>query len=150
VGSVPAIVGVELGLGFKRAGLRGSAAQDAFYVSGTERPVVQRRSNRAGGVEGGMTNGSPLVLRAAMKPIPTMTSPLPSVDLQDMTAAPAHKERSDIVAVPAATVVAEAEVCLVLASAYVEKFGGDCLGDLQEALRLYCARLEARGLWRRS
>ena len=97
-----------------------------------------------------MTNGSPVVMRAAMKPIPTMTSPLPSVNLRDMKAAPAHKERSDIVAVPAATVVVEAEICLVLASAYVEKFGGDCLEDLQEALRHYCLRLEERGLWRRS
>ncbi len=85
-----------------------------------------------------------------MKPIPTMTSPLPSGDLVGLPPAPAHKERSDIVAVPAATVVVEAEVCLVLASAYVEKFGGDCLGDMQEALRLYGERLEARGLWRHS
>lgn len=149
VGSIPAIVGVELGLGFARSSRPGSQTHDAFFLEEREgQAFVSRRTNWAGGLEGGMSNGSPLVLRAAMKPIPTLTTPLPSVDLSTMAQAPAHKERSDIVAVPAALVVAEAEVCLVLGAAYLEKFGGDCLADTLGSLEQYRRRLETRGLWR--
>jgi chorismate synthase len=97
-----------------------------------------------------MTNGMPLVVRAAMKPIPTLARPLPSVDLALMAPVPAHRERSDVMAVPAARVVGEAAVAFELANAYLEKFGGDALGDILVALAAYQARLESKGLWRRS
>ena len=88
-----------------------------------------------------MTNGEPLVVRAAMKPIPTLMRPLASVDLDTLEAVDASRERSDVCAVPAAAVVAEAEVALVLADAYTEKFGGDALGDLVAAREAYLARI---------
>ena len=97
-----------------------------------------------------MTNGNPLLVRAAMKPIPTLTQPLPSVDLSNMMPVEAHRERSDVVAVPAARVVGEAMVALELASALLDKFGGDRISDLVRALETYSRELEERGLWRRS
>ena len=97
-----------------------------------------------------MSTGMPLVIRAAMKPIPTLTTPLPSVDLNTMQAVSAHVERSDVTAVPAASVVAEAMVAYVVAAAYLEKFGGDSLVDLLGSVAAYEKRLETRGLWRRS
>ncbi len=109
-----------------------------------------RSSNNAGGLEGGMTTGMPLVLRAAMKPIPTLTTPLPSVDMASMKPVDAHYERSDVCAVAAARVVGEAMVAYVLAAAYLEKFGGDSLADLRQAIGAYEERLGGRGLWRRS
>ena len=92
-----------------------------------------RPTNHAGGLEGGMTNGEPLVVRAAMKPIPTLMRPLPSVDFDTLEPIDASKERSDVCAVPAAGVVGEAEVAMVLAQVYMEKFGSDCLGDIVAA-----------------
>ena len=109
-----------------------------------------RAGNNAGGVEGGMSTGMPLVIRAAMKPIPTLTSPLASVDLGTMEAVSAHVERSDVTAVPAARVVAEAMVAYVVAGAYLEKFGGDSLADTLESVAAYENRLGMSGLWRRS
>jgi chorismate synthase len=100
-----------------------------------------RDTNRAGGLEGGMTNGEPLVVRAAMKPIPTLMTPLASVDIDTLDAIDASRERSDVCAVPAAAVVAEAEVALVLANAYAEKFGGDSVTDMRTALDVYRARI---------
>ncbi len=97
-----------------------------------------------------MTTGMPLVLRAAMKPISTLTTPLPSVDVQTHRDADAHVERSDVVAVPAARVVGEAAVALILAQAYLEKFGGDSMEQLRAALLAYEGTLEERGLWHRS
>ena len=97
-----------------------------------------------------MTNGMPIVIRAAMKPIPTLTTPLPSVDISTMTNTEAHVERSDVSAVPAARVVGEAMAALVLAGAYLEKFGGDSVEQFRAAIRTYEETLEARGLWRRS
>ena len=88
-----------------------------------------------------MTNGEPLVVRAAMKPIPTLMRPLPSVDLDTLEPIDASKERSDVCAVPAAAVVGEAEVAMVLAQAYMEKFGSDCLGDIVAAQEAYLARI---------
>jgi chorismate synthase len=99
-----------------------------------------RDTNRAGGLEGGMTNGSPLRVRAYMKPIPTMLSPLPTVDLATREATQARYERSDVCAVPAAAVVGEAVVCWTLADALLEKFGGDTVGDLLAAMEAYAAR----------
>jgi chorismate synthase len=122
--SIPAIKGVEIGLGFAAARLPGSQLHDAMDPTAAG---VTRRTNHAGGIEGGMTNGEPLLLQVAMKPIPTMTKPLPSIDIATGAATEAHAERSDVCAVPAAGVVAEAMVAYVLADAVLEEFGADTL-----------------------
>jgi len=151
VGSIPAIKGVEIGRGFAAAHLPGSQVHDAIVLrEGAGEAVLHRPTNRAGGLEGGMTNGMPLIVRAAMKPIPTLMRPLPSVDLATMQPVSAHRERSDVEAVPAARVVAEAMVALVLADAYRDQFGGDSLADVLRSVESYQARLAARGLWRPS
>jgi len=150
LGSIPAIKGVELGLGFAAASLPGSEVHDALFPSQAQRGSIERRSNRAGGMEGGITNGLPLVIRAAMKPIPTLMAPLASVDLRDGSATSAHRERSDVEAVAAARVVGEAMVALELADAYLEKFGGDSVEELVAAVRRYEETLRERGLWSRS
>ena len=137
--SIPAIKGVEIGDGFLASTLPGSRVHDEIHYD-TARGY-HRLTNRAGGLEGGMSNGEPLVLRAAMKPIPTLMTPLASVDIQTHEPVDASKERSDVCAVPAAAVVAEAEVALVLADAYLRKFGSDTLSDIQAALVAYRARI---------
>jgi chorismate synthase len=136
--SIPAIKGVEFGLGFRSAELPGSQVHDEIVYA--EDGYV-RSTNRAGGLEGGMTNGEELIVGAAMKPIPTLMTPLASVDVDTHEAVDASRERSDVCAVPAAAVVAEAEVAVVLAAAYIEKFGGDTLGDMKAALERYEQRL---------
>jgi chorismate synthase len=137
--SIPAIKGFEVGEGFGLAELRGSQAHDPIhYAAGVG---FTRPSNHAGGLEGGMTNGEPLVVRAAMKPIPTLMRPLASVDLETLEPVDASKERSDVCAVPAAAVVAESEVALVLADAYLGKFGSDALVDILAARDAYLARI---------
>ncbi|MBN1630723.1 MAG: chorismate synthase [Thermoleophilia bacterium] len=149
--SIPAIKGVEVGTGFENAVRRGSQVHDRLVTVGDgERRRIGRVSNRAGGLEGGMTTGMPIVLRAAMKPIPTLTSPLPSVDLETLQPSLAHVERSDVTAVPAASVVGEAMVAYVLAQAYLEKFSSDSMAELKAAVTHYETGLEERGLWRRS
>jgi len=136
--SIPAIKGFEIGDGFSAARVPGSLAHDEIrYTDG----AYVRPTNRAGGLEGGMTNGEPLVIRAAMKPIPTLMRPLASVDLDTHEAIDASKERSDVCAVPAAAVVAEAEVAFVLAQAYLDKFGHDSLADIIGARDAYLARI---------
>lgn len=155
VGSIPAIKGVEIGLGFGAASRPGSLVHDPLVLAPEEAPSgagtwITRARNNAGGLEGGVTNGMPVVVRGAMKPIPTMTRPLPSVDLQTLQPVDAHRERSDVEAVAAARVVGEAAVALELAVAVLEKFGGDTLADLLAAVEHYEQRLEARGLWRPS
>jgi len=137
--SIPAIKGVEMGGGFALAGLTGSQVHDEIVPTGTGAP--RRTSNRAGGIEGGMSNGEPLVLRAAMKPIPTLMRPLRTVDLRTGEAADAARERSDVCAVPAAAVVAEAEVALVLADAYQLLFGHGPIDDVKKSLAAYRARI---------
>ncbi|AKX96980.1 chorismate synthase [Neomoorella thermoacetica] len=133
--SIPAIKGVEIGAGFRVAALPGSRAHDAIaYRKGQG---FYHPTNRAGGLEGGLTNGETLVLRAAMKPIPTLMHPLPSVDLVTKQPATASIERSDVCAVPAAAVVAAAAVAWVLAGAILEQFGGDYLPVIQERLAAY-------------
>lgn len=132
---IPGIKGVEFGAGFKGADLLGSQMHDA--ISYTPETGWERAGNQAGGIEGGMTNGEPLILRAAMKPIPTLYQGLPSVDLETREPRTAGAERSDLTAVPAAGVVAEAMVAWVLASAMQEKFGGDTLPELQQAFHAY-------------
>ena len=137
--SIPAIKGVEIGDGFACACRPGSAVHDEIVLDA--RGVLRRSTNRAGGIEGGMTNGEPLVLRAAMKPIPTLMRPLATVDLATGEVADAARERSDVCAVPAAAVVAEAEVALVLADACQDLLGRGCLADMQRALDAYRARI---------
>jgi chorismate synthase len=137
--SIPAIKGVEIGDGFLAATLPGSRVHDEIHYDTA--CGYHRLTNRAGGLEGGMSNGEPLVLRAAMKPIPTLMTPLASVDIQTHEPVDASKERSDVCAVPAAAVVAEAEVALVLADAYLRKFGTDTLSDIQAALAAYRTRI---------
>lgn len=139
--SVPAIKAVEIGDGWQGAARLGSEVHDAIFHS--KEDGFHRHSNRAGGLEGGMTNGQPLVLRAAMKPIATLMRPLPTVNVQNMQPADAARERSDTTAVAAASVVVEAMVAWVLADAITERFGGDTLGELQE--RLGAARRKENG-----
>src|SRR5271155_4410573 len=137
--SIQAIKGVAIGDGFKVAGLPGSQAHDEIFFS-PERGYY-RETNRAGGLEGGMTTGCPLIVRAAMKPLPTLTKPLRSVDIETHEPAQALRERTDSCTVPAAGVVGEAMVALVLADAYRTKFGGDHIDDVLEALRAYEERI---------
>ncbi len=139
--SVQAIKGVECGLGFEAARRPGYEAMDEI---GAVYPP-HRSSNHAGGIEGGITNGMPLVLRAAMKPIPTQKRPLKSVDLATGSPVEAAYERSDVCAVPAASVIAEAMVACVLAEALAEKFGGDSMDETRSNLEAYIATLELRG-----
>ncbi|MGB9919523.1 MAG: chorismate synthase [Moorellales bacterium] len=141
--SIPGIRGVEIGLGFEAASRRGSEVHDPiFWEAGRG---FYRGSNHAGGLEGGVTNGQPLVLRAAMKPIPTLRKPLVSVDLRDRQPVLAAYERSDVCAVPAASVVGEAMVALVLADALLEKVGGDSLEEVRANLENYRHHLAAFG-----
>lgn len=137
--SIQAMKGVSIGDAFTIAGLPGSAAHDEIFYS-TERGYY-RETNRAGGLEGGMTNGDPLVVRGAMKPLPTLTKPLRSVDTSTHEPAQALRERTDSCTVPAAGVVGEAMVALVLADAYRAKFGGDHIDDVLEAVRAYRERI---------
>jgi chorismate synthase len=125
---------VEIGGGFHSAAVFGSEAHDAYELRGKK---VGYRSNRSGGIDGGMTTGQLLVARAAMKPIATLMKPLDSVDLRTMTPAKAHVERSDACAVPAAAVIGESLVCLVLADALLDKFGGDSLGEILPRLKAW-------------
>ena len=141
--SIQAAKGVGLGDGFDLAGRPGSEAHDEIFYS-DERGYF-RETNRSGGLEGGMTTGEPLVARVAMKPLPTLTKPLRSVDIASREPAQALRERTDSAVVPAAGVVGEAMLALVLAGAYREKFGGDHLDDVRAAVAAY----EARIGWRR-
>jgi chorismate synthase len=137
--SIQALKGVSIGDGFAVAGLPGSEAHDEIFYS-PERGYY-RETNRAGGLEGGMTNGCPLVVRGAMKPLPTLTKPLQSVDTETHEPAQALRERTDSCTVPAAGVVGEAMVALVLADAYRRKFGGDHIDDVLQAVRAYQERI---------
>jgi chorismate synthase len=137
--SIQAIKGVSIGDGFAVAGVPGSQAHDEIFFS-PERGY-HRETNRAGGLEGGMTTGDPLIVRGAMKPLPTLTKPLRSVDTDTHEPAQALRERTDSCTVPAAGVVGEAMVALVLANAYREKFGGDHIDDVLEAVRAYRERI---------
>jgi chorismate synthase len=142
--SIQALKGVGVGDGFALAERVGSQAHDEIFWS--DERGYNRETNRAGGIEGGMTTGDPLVVVGAMKPLPTLTKPLRSVDTETKEPAQALRERTDSCTVPAAGVVGEAMVALVLASAYREKFGGDRMDDVRAALRAY----EERIGWRRA
>ena len=136
--SIPAVKGVELGLGFEAARRKGSEVHDEIM------PGFARATNRAGGTEGGMTTGEPLVIRVAMKPISTLMSPLKTVDLKTGGPAQAQSERSDVTAVPAMGVIAEAMLAIVLTEALLEKFGGDALSELKRNVDGYLAQVRAR------
>jgi chorismate synthase len=130
--SIHAVKGVEIGEAFANARLRGSQVHDAFMI---RKNKVTRPTNRAGGLEGGISNGEMIVLRAAMKPIATLAHPLRSVDVLKLSNVRARYERSDVCAVPACSVIGEAVVAPVLASAFLEKFGGDSLRELTTRLK---------------
>jgi chorismate synthase len=154
--SLPAVKAVEIGLGVEAARRPGSEVHDAVDAApgmtppaGESRGGVRRRTNRAGGLEGGITTGEPLVVRVAMKPIATLMSPLPTIDLRTGAAANAQSERSDVTAVPALGVIAEAVVAIVLADAMLEKFGGDSLGEMRRNVAGYLDALGARWIARR-
>ncbi len=138
---IQAVKGVEIGEGFGLAGLRGSEAHDEIV---RDDRGLHRTSNRAGGIEGGVSNGEEIVVRAAMKPLPTLMQPLASVDLETGEPGEALVERSDVSAVEALAVVAEAAVAWELARAAREKFGGDALGDFLAAHKAYLERIDWR------
>jgi len=133
--SIPGIKGVEIGAGFEAAGKFGSEVQDEIFYQ--KEKGFYRKTNRAGGLEGGMTNGEPLILRAAMKPISTLTKPLHSVDLISKKPTVAAKERADVCAVPAAAVIGEAVIAFEIAKAFREKFGGDSLEEVKRNYESY-------------
>ena len=141
--SIQAIKGVEIGDGFSNALKFGSEVHDEIFVD--EEKKIFRKTNRAGGIEGGMSNGEPIIIRAAMKPIPTLMKPLRTVDIETKTATTASKERSDTCAVWAAAVVGEAMAAIVMADAITDKFGGDALCDTLQNLKNYRARVENFG-----
>ena len=142
--SIPSVKGVELGLGFAQTRLLGSEVHDVIEGRAQDGTWIHR-SNNAGGLTGGMTNGQPLVVRGAVKPISTLARPLPSADLVSGAAVEkAHYERSDISVVPAAGVIGEAMVLLALTAATLEKFGGDSLAEVQDNLARYLERITRR------
>lgn len=126
--SIPAIKAVEIGAGVEAATLSGSNMHDEMYVEGKQ---IYRKTNNAGGLEGGMTNGESIVIKGTMKAIPTMRTPLSTVDLLDYSQTQAHFERSDTCAVPACAVVAESRVAIVLVDEFLKKFGGDSLEEIK-------------------
>jgi chorismate synthase len=144
--SIPAVKGVEIGLGFDAARRTGADVHDEIELAPGQALTGQarRRSNRAGGLEGGMTTGEPLVVRVAMKPISTLMRPLETIDVATATAAAAVVERSDVTAVPAMGVIAEAMAAFVLAQALLEKFGGDSLAEVRRNYAGYVARVGER------
>lgn len=140
--SIPAIKGVEIGAGFKVADLPGSQIHDEMFLD--ENNKIYRKTNNAGGLEGGMTNGEDIIIRAAMKPIPTLMHPLNSIDIEKHTEIKACKERSDVTAVTAAAVVGEAMTAYVLANAMLESFGGANMTDMLNNFKAYNERINSR------
>ena len=144
--SIPAVKGVEIGMGFQAARVTGAVVHDAIELA-RGRPLagnVRRTTNRAGGLEGGMTSGEPLVVRVGMKPISTLMRPLATVDVATSEAAAAVAERSDVTAVPAMGVIAEGMLALVIANAFAEKFGGDSLGEMRRNYDAYLSHIAGR------
>ncbi len=144
--SIPAVKGVEIGMGFAAARATGADVHDEIELAPgrTRAGNVRRRTNRAGGLEGGMTSGEPLVVRAAMKPISTLMRPLATVDVATGSSAAAVAERSDVTAVPAMGVIAEGMLALVLANAFAEKFGGDSLEEMRRNHDAYLSHIARR------
>ena len=143
--SIQAIKGVEIGMGFEVASRPGSEVHDPIQFDPAQLETNQlgyvRPTNNAGGFEAGMTNGQPIVVRAAMKPISTLQTPLESIDMETKQTSKASYERSDICAVSAASVILENVVAFEVAAAMIEKFGGDSVADVRAAYQAYCARL---------
>ncbi len=139
--SIPAVKGVEIGIGFALAKERGSRVHDEIFYS-PEKGFFHK-TNRAGGIEGGVTNGEPIVVRAAMKPIPTLGLPLKTVNIKTKEPADAFKERADICALPSAAVIGETMLALELAGAILEKFGGDSLVELKRNYEAYLKGLKS-------
>lgn len=137
--SIQAIKAVEIGDGWANANKFGTEVHDEIFIDADKK--IYRKTNHAGGIEGGMTNGEPVIIRAAMKPIPTLMKPLQTVDIATKTPATASKERSDTCAIWAAAVVGEAMAAIVTADAIVEKFGGDYLSDTLNNLKNYRDRI---------
>ena len=138
--SIQAIKAVEIGDGWENAKKFGSEVHDEIFIG--EDKKIFRKTNRAGGIEGGMTNGEEILIRSAMKPIPTLMKPLQTVDIKNFQPTTASKERSDTCAIFAATVVGEAMAAIVIADAVIEKFGGDALIDTLQNLKNYRERLK--------
>lgn len=137
--SIPAVKSVEIGAGIRSAYLKGSSMHDEIF---SENGKIFRKTNNAGGIEGGMTNGEPVVIKAAMKAIPTMRTPLNSIDLYSKENTQAHFERSDTCAVPACAVVAEAMAAIVLTGVFLEKFSSDNLEDIRQNYKNYIKRIK--------
>jgi chorismate synthase len=144
--SIPAVKGVEIGMGFEAARVTGAEVHDEIELApGRVRTGnVRRKTNRAGGLEGGMTTGEPLVVRVAMKPISTLMRPLGTIDVATGEAAAATAERSDVTAVAAMGVIAEAMIAFVLADAFLEKFGGDAVAETKRNYDSYLSHIAAR------
>jgi chorismate synthase len=145
---IQAIKGVEIGLGFEMARKPGSEVMDEIYCRAQTKKKrsetaggFYRKTNNAGGIEGGMSNGMPVIVRAAMKPIPTLKSPLASVDIVTRKKFKAAYERSDVCAVPAASVIGEAVTALVIADSFLGKFGGDSLKEIKRNYEGYLKQL---------
>jgi chorismate synthase len=138
--SIPSVKGVEIGNAFSNASKPGSAVHDEINFN--ERKGFYRTTNNAGGIEGGMSNGENITVRLAIKPIPTLGAPLDSVDIITKKKSPASKVRADVCVVPAAGVIAEAMLAVVLAGAYCEKFGSDCMADIVRNYRAYKKRIK--------
>jgi len=147
--SIQAMKGVETGLGFEMSRRSGSEVMDEIFYMPQQSALVNkgraggffRKTNNSGGIEGGMTNGMPIILRVAMKPIPTLRKPLRSVDIITKKPVQAAYERSDICAVPAASVIGEAMVALTLADAFLEKFGGNSINEIRCNFDSYCRHI---------
>jgi chorismate synthase len=131
--SINAFKGVGFGLGFAATTKRGSETHDVIQaIDKWDERLWSHETNRHGGIEGGITTGEEIIVRAAVKPIPTLANPLPSVDLETGEEVLAHYERSDVCVVPAAGIVAEAMVAIILADAWIEKFGGDTIEEIED------------------
>jgi len=143
--SINSVKGVEIGDGFRMANERGSRVHDAIETSDVSPYWWRHATNHAGGIEGGISNGEPIVVRAVAKPVPTLREPLPSIDLSTKEAVQAHFERSDICIVPAAGVIGEAMLAIVLADALLEKFGGDNLKETLHNYRSYMNSIQGLG-----
>lgn len=135
--SVQAVKGVEIGMGFGVSEVSGSKVHDEIAYTDT----FHRLTNNAGGIEGGMSNGEPIVVKAAMKPIPTLYNPLSTVNIKDKSVHKATVERSDVCAVPACSVVVEAVVAFEIAKAFLDKFSGDCMADIKAYYNAYTDRI---------
>jgi len=144
--SIPAVKGVEIGIGFESSRRPGSEVHDEIELHANRARTgnVKRRTNRAGGLEGGITTGEPLIVRVGMKPISTLMRPLGTVDFATSSPAAATAERSDVTAVPALGVIAEAMVCFIVAQAMLEKFGGDSVAETKRNHDAYVAHIAER------